>query len=87
MKGHKPHSLEYMPVVANKTVIHYTCNAPSKEILQTIGIESIGHKFGCVDSREVLKIPFEIYKKQGFQIPQDKYQLIINSELLMKRLS
>lgn len=86
MKGHNPHSLEYMPVITNKTIMHYTCNAPTEEILQKFGIEIIGDKFGCINPREVVKIPFEVYKKQGFQIPQDKDQLTINCELLMRRL-
>lgn len=47
--GHKPHSLEYFPlhVRSRGFLIHYTCNAPSFQVLKKYKIKSRGDEFGC----------------------------------------
>ena len=50
--------------VTQQGVVHYTCNAPEKSILEKLGIAAIGRLFG-VEDREVLLIPESKLKKQG----------------------
>ncbi len=87
MKGHTPHSLEYLPIISDGAIKHYTCNAPSQCVLDKFGVKSIGDKFGCANLREVVEIPLRFYESQGFKMTQDKFQLILNLEILIKRLS
>lgn len=89
MEGHTPHSLEkkfpkYYESL--KAIVHYTCNAPKKEILQKHKIKPIGKDFGCIDERELLEIPLELYLKKGFR-GKEKNVLSINCEKLMRDLS
>lgn len=86
MKGHKPHSLEIFPIVVDDSIIHYTCNAPPQTILDKYKIESLGEKFHCADSREVLRVPFQLYLKAGFSLNHNKYVLKLNLEKLMREL-
>jgi len=88
MEGHKPHSLEYFPVLikSKRTIIHYTCNSPKEEILIKNGIKPIGKEFGCISNREVLEIPLNIYKSHGFEITSNKDILQINLENMMRNL-
>lgn len=87
IRGHKPHSLEYMPIVIGENVMHYTCNAPSQKILDKNDIGSLGDKFGCASPREVLRIPKKLYLKNGLTEFGDRNILQLNSENLMKRLN
>ena len=87
MKGHQPHSLEYMPIISEGAIKHYTCNAPSQCVLDKFGVKSIGDKFGCANLKEIVEIPVRLYESHGFKITQDKFQLILNLEILIKRLS
>jgi hypothetical protein len=87
-KGHKPHSLECFPyfVMSKNSFIHYTCNSPSKEILEKNGITPMGKFFGCYNESEVLEIPMDIYKKEGFKGIPKKEILTLNLEKLIKNL-
>lgn len=87
MNGHTPHSLEDFPVFisSQNVIIHYTCNAPSQEVLDRNKIVCLGAAYGCVDPREVLQIPLELYQRKGFQ-GLDKPVLDINTETLMVSL-
>lgn len=87
-KGHKPHTLECFPyfVISKNSFIHYTCNSPSKEVLDKNGIISMGESFGCVNDTEVLEIPLEVYKKAGFRDIPKKEILTLNLEKLIKNL-
>lgn len=90
-KGHKPHLLECFPCysISKDSFIHYTCNSPSKEVLDKNGITPFGKAFGCLNDTEVLEIPLGVYKKAGFrEIPLigNKAILILNLEKLVKNL-
>ena len=90
-KGHKPHQLEYFPYYSfsKNSFIHYTCNAPSMEVLKKNNILSLGSSFGCINDSEVLEIPIDVYKKAGFRDnleKLDKSTLILNLEKLMRDL-
>ncbi len=87
-KGHLPHELENIfPLISekNKQVTHYTCNAPSEEILEQAGIKAIGGMFGCAINREVVKIPFSFYENPG-RVPEERQQLILASEKILRDL-
>jgi len=88
MEGHKPHSLEYLPVFINSenSFFHYTCNAPSNKILNANNIVVKGNDFGCVNFKEVLKIPLGLYLKKGFSKFVNKDILILNLEKLLRDL-
>ncbi len=87
-KGHIPHGLESFPyfVGGNSEIIHYTCNAPSKEILEKYGIKCIGNDFNCIDPKEVLRIPLRVYEGKGFSELKDREVLKINLENMLKQL-
>lgn len=88
MEGHKPHELENFPLYldSQNCIIHYTCNAPKKEILEKYGIVPRGEEFGCKDTREILEIPEKTYQKFGFKKTRDKNSLNINLERLIRKL-
>ena len=88
MEGHEPHSLEYLPVFvhSSNSILHYTCNSPDKKVLDKYGIKAKGGDFGCKDIREILDIPFKVYKKFGFFNVQDKNVLNMNLEKIMRDL-
>lgn len=88
MIGHKPHSLEYFPIFSESlnSFVHYTCNSPSDEVLESNGISTLGQDFGCKDCREVLKIPLNLYLSKGFKKIKDKAVLNMNLEILMRDL-
>ncbi len=84
MTGQKPHSLEHTALIASKGVVwHYTCNAPSQEVLDDNGIEAIGASYGA-DPREVLLILVNVYEQHGYAVR--KSDLTITSEQLLRRL-
>lgn len=87
MEGHLPHSLEklteYIP--EDRNFIHYTCNAPSQEVLDRYGIVSVGNDYGCKDNREVVKIPLKLYLER-FSFTDKQSVLIINLENLLRKL-
>lgn len=87
-KGHEPHNLECFPyfVISKTSFVHYTCNSPSKEILDKNGITPMGESFGCANETEVLEIPLEVYKKAGFKGIPKKEVLTLNLEKLIKNL-
>ncbi len=88
MEGHKPHSLEYMPILINSGnyFLHYTCNSSSDEVLGKNNIEKEGDSFNCANSNEVLKIPIELYTKKGFSNLSNKEILTLNLEKLLRDL-
>jgi hypothetical protein len=88
MKGHKPHSLEYLPVFicSENYFLHYTCNPPSDEVLTKNKIGQRGEDFGCVNPNEVLKIPLETYHKKGFSEVSNKEIVTLNLEKLLRDL-
>ncbi|HOY61192.1 MAG TPA: hypothetical protein PK045_01665 [Candidatus Woesebacteria bacterium] len=45
-------------------IVHYTCNAPSEDILAKHGIKPAGKAFG-IEPREVLIIPVGLMKDRG----------------------
>ena len=83
-----PHELEFMPILVKGNVVHYTCNAPKKDILNKEGIICLGNRFGCDNGREVLKIPKEKDINRGFspEIFKDKNLLNYNTELLIRKI-
>jgi hypothetical protein len=90
-KGHKPHTLEYFPYYSfsRDSFVHYTCNAPSIEVLIKHNITPLGSSFGCINDAEVLEIPMNVYKKAGFRDKLDgldKATLTLNLERLMREL-
>ncbi|MFH1503422.1 MAG: hypothetical protein ABIE36_02080 [Candidatus Diapherotrites archaeon] len=87
-KEYKHHLLECFPyfVISKNSFIHYTCNSPSKEVLEKNGIVPIGKNFGCLNELEVLEIPLEVYKKEGFKGIPKKEILTLNLEKLVKKL-
>ena len=62
-------------------VIHYTCNAPDKEILRKMGILSLGENFG-IGENEVLLIPDKLFEDRGI-----KKKGTIEAESLLRDLS
>jgi len=86
MEGHKPHGLEYFPLVSGDVVYHYTCNSPPLRILERKGIVPIGSDFGCKDVREVLKIPLKLLEKKSKKFPKDKPLQNLTLEKLMRDL-
>ena len=85
----EPHSLENQTFYDSQknALIHYTCNAPSEEILGELGIKPIGDEYGCDDVREVVEVPVGIYLERGFMFTKDFDLLRINLENLMRNLS
>lgn len=87
VNGHKPHSLEGITGVdSNGNGIHYTCNAPSQEVLKRHGIISLGENYGCSNSREVLQIPADLCKRYGIDPKTNQSVAIINYERMMREL-
>lgn len=60
-------------------VVHYTCNPPNPNILEQLGIMTLGTRFG-IDPREVLLIPDELFEVNG--LAKDT----IGAETLLSRL-
>lgn len=84
---HPPHLFENFPFYSKSRneIIHYTCNAPTKKILNKHQITCLGKDFNS-DEREVLAIPLKTYEKFSFKNLQDKNVLKINSEIIMRSL-
>lgn len=82
----KPHSLEDIDYIEGDRVFHYTCNAPKQKTLDRLSIESIGKKYGRKD-REVLVIPVRLYKQFGLKITNNKEDLRLTSEVLLRKIS
>jgi hypothetical protein len=61
-------------------VIHYTCNPPNVDVLNTLGVLLLGDRFG-VDPREVLLIPDSLFDEHG--LARDT----IGAETLLARVS
>ena len=74
-----------------RAVVHYTCNAPSQEVLDQQRILACGAVYSTpertLDAREVLQIPVRLYKQFGLSVDEDQVGLILNSEALLKRLA
>jgi hypothetical protein len=87
-EGHKPHSLEGFPryFPSLKEIVHYTCNAPTIDILKKHSISCVGIDFGCVNPTEVLRIPVSEYFVAGFSELGDRSQLTLNLENWLKTL-
>ena len=85
MDNQRLHELEGTRILQGGAIYHYTCNAPSQEVLDSYGISAVGHIYGR-DSREVLIIPPIIFEEQGIPISQDEDVLTINAENLVRRL-
>ena len=80
------HGLEYTAPLSDRRVFHYTCNAPSEDILEKYDIQCIGKSLGCEDDRGVLLIPFEVFEQEGVPIPEDRHALTIQTENLLTKL-
>ena len=78
-------SLEYTKLLASGAIFHYTCNAPSQEVLDHYKISTIGNAFDR-DPREVLIIPSIVFEREGIPIPENQDSLKIEAENLLKRL-
>lgn len=89
MNGHRPHTLECLPFFSRSTgeIMHYTCNAPSRNTLKKYSIIAVGSNFGCKDPREVLRIPLKVYQNFGFNEVNDRLALNLNLERLMVLLN
>jgi hypothetical protein len=75
-----------MTHIRGSSVWHYTCNAPSDEILERKGITAIGHEHETAP-REVLLIPLELYAEHGVVVSKNNQNvLIIQSEGLLTKL-
>ena len=85
MENQRLHELEGTRILQGGAIYHYTCNASSKEILDSYGISAVGDIYGR-DPREVLIIPPNVFEEQGIPISQDESVLIINAENLSRRL-
>ena len=77
------HKLELSAVLESGDVLHYTCNAPTQEVLDKHGIGAKGEAYGA-DPREMLLIPGRVYKKYG--IPKRQADVAIQTESLLTRL-
>ncbi|MDD3002630.1 MAG: hypothetical protein PHS06_02045 [Candidatus Shapirobacteria bacterium] len=66
-----------------KVVIHYTCNSPTLEVLNKMGIIPIGDSFG-IDSREVLLIPNFLFDEIGIK---EGRRGTVEAENLLRKLS
>ncbi|MAG45154.1 MAG: hypothetical protein CMH63_00070 [Nanoarchaeota archaeon] len=80
----RPHSLEHTKVLASGDVFHYSCNAPSKAVLDRHGIRAIGKDLNCEDAREVLVIPGKVYGQYGYSLEENSVQIV--SEQLLRSL-
>ncbi|MEM1535959.1 MAG: hypothetical protein QXQ82_02130 [Candidatus Pacearchaeota archaeon] len=67
-------------------VLHYTCNPPTKDVLDHYKIKQIGKEYGFSE-RELLLIPEELIIKEKGYMPEDKIALAIICENLLAQLS
>jgi len=74
-KNNRPEGTEEL----EEGVIHYTCNAPSNEVLAQAGIQQLGSRFGVADN-EVVLIPHEQFDSRG--LPKD----IVEAEKILRDL-
>ena len=82
MEGQNPHTLEYTSDIGIKVgIFHYTCNPPSKEILNKFIKKYFFISLGCNDDREVLLIPHKLLRKKGIRFPLDN---IILDNIILK---
>ncbi len=81
----KIHKLEITKQLESGNIFHYTCNPPKKKTLEKYNIRSIGEDIGCNDSREILIIPPQLYKENGYYIREDDLKIV--SEALLRELS
>lgn len=83
----KPHKFEDFPHYFSSldSIIHYTCNPPSIEILRKYGINLRGQEVDT-DPAGFIEIPIEVYNSFGFTEIKDKNVLKINCETLMRKL-
>ena len=81
-----PHSLEKIDYIEGNRVFHYTCNAPKQKTLEKLGIEAVGDEYGA-NKKEVLIIPVKLYERFGLKINDDKGNLRITSEILLRKIS
>jgi hypothetical protein len=74
-------------MLSDGSVVHYTCNSPSRETLDRYGIKSVNGLCGGVDIG-ILVIPGDVFSKFGYRIDQkiDNNVLKITAERLMTRL-
>jgi len=64
-------------------VIHYTCNSPKQEVLDELGIVTMGDRFG-IDAKEVLLIPDELFEELGIK---EGNRRTVEAENLLRKLS
>ncbi len=77
-----PHIFEGT-IITGDYVFHYTCNAPSEEVLEKYNIILKGHELG-MEKREILLIPHKVYEQFGYVVrPED---ITITSENLLRKL-
>jgi len=82
----KLHQFENITKLTTQGVVHYTCNAPSMEVLEKYGIKAIGDAFG-IEKRGILIIPEKVYEKYGLEVKGvDRDALNIRTENLLARL-
>jgi predicted aspartyl protease len=83
----KPHAFEDFPhyFPSLDSIIHYTCNPPSKETLNKYGIKLRGKEVDT-DPAGFLEIPLRLYKELGYTELEDKDVLKINCEHIMRKL-
>ncbi len=79
-------SIEDIDYIGGNMVFHYTCNSPKEKTLKRLGIEAIGEKYGR-KNREVLVIPIKWYKEFGLEITDNKENLRLTSEILLRKIS
>ncbi|MFH1511355.1 MAG: hypothetical protein ABIF10_06695 [Candidatus Woesearchaeota archaeon] len=81
----KPHMVEKTKYLKGIGVLHYTCNNPEIEILRKEGIRSLDQELKTT-GLDLFVIPFEVYKRYGYQITKDPIYLTIISENLLRTL-
>ncbi|MBU1245923.1 MAG: hypothetical protein KKH88_01865 [Nanoarchaeota archaeon] len=86
--AHKPHELEYTKLLQSGAVFHYTCNAPSSDMLSRHGVQELGQDVDS-DPRGLLLIPADVYTKFGLVLDplNDSETHRIVSENLMRKMS
>jgi hypothetical protein len=89
MKGHRPHSLEGITRIdqTGEGVIHYTCNAPSEDVLKQHGIVPIGDQFGCANITEVVLMNRATVESAiGNSIHRDFHGLVLDCERALRNI-
>jgi hypothetical protein len=86
--GHVPHSLENITGFFDENkVIHYTCNAPSEEVLDRNNVQQVGHDYGCANNKEVVIMTrYFLEKILSKEISGDPSLLVLDCENALRKM-